>query len=270
MRKKILIIVLSIIIVFLTVVLLFSKYVTSHHIKIKEYAIIDKKLPSNYHGLKIVHISDILYGKSTSMDDVKKMVEKINKLNPDIVVFTGDLFSKYVKPSEKELNTLKNYLSSIDAKYEKFAIIGDNDKEFKDQFYNTISDSFTILDNESTLIYIDGDTPIRITGLNNIKKEEIFNKEENFYTILLLHKPDEIEKVKNKYDVALSGHSIGGQIKIPFYGPLIKLDGAKKYTSGRYEYNDTILFVNDGIGSQNTNMRINNNPKINFYRFYQK
>ena len=63
---------------------------------------------------------------------------------------------------------------------------------------------------------------------------------------------------------------MGGQIKLIFYGPLIKLKGAKTYISGEYDINGSKLFVNDGIGSQNTNMRINNHPKINLYRLYSK
>ena len=61
---------------------------------------------------------------------------------------------------------------------------------------------------------------------------------------------------------------MGGQIKLPFFGPLIKLKGSKTYVSGYYEVNGTKLYVSDGIGSQNVSMRVNNHPKINFYRLY--
>lgn len=268
MKKK-LIITLIIVIVLLSIILIYSKNVTTHHIKVIENKIIDQNLPLNYHGLKIVQLTDIHYGKATSLDDLKKIVKKINEIKPDVFIFTGDLFSKSIKVSDKELKELKNIFNSINAKYAKYVISGENDIIYKDNFYQVFSNDYMVLDNESTLLYIDSVTPIRFTGLNDYTKETILTEEESkIYNILLLHKPDEIEKLKNKYNLAFAGHSMGGQIKLPFYGPLIKLDGAKKYISGFYTVNDTTLYVSDGIGSESINMRINNSPKINFYRIY--
>lgn len=269
MKKK-LIIVLVVIILLLSIILIYSKNVTTHSLKVVEYGITDKNIPNEFHGLKIVHFSDIQYGKATSLKDLDKVVKKINELNPDVVVFTGDFFNKNIKVSDNEKEKIKNLLSGINAKYEKYAILGDNDFKYKDLFYQIFNDEFIILDNESNLLYVDSGKPIRFIGLNDITKEEIITDEENnvIYNILLLHKPDEIEVLKNKYNIVLSGHSMGGQIKFPFYGPFIKLKGAKKYTSGEYMFNNTKLYVNDGIGSESINMRINNKPKINLYRIY--
>ena len=268
MKKK-LIITLSIVIALLSIILIYSKSVTTHNIKVVEYSIIDEKLEKEYHGLKIVHFSDVLYGKSAGIKDLEKTINKINELRPDIVIFTGDFFSKDIKITDKEKEKIKKLISNINARYGKYAILGDNDQAFKDTFYQIFNDDFIILDNESSLLYLSNGRPIRFIGINDISKEEIIDDGENIiYNILLLHKPDDIEKLKNKYNVVFAGHSMGGQIKLPFYGPLIKLDGAKKYISGPYNVGDTKLYVNDGIGSQNINMRINNNPKINFYRLY--
>ncbi|MBR5662977.1 MAG: metallophosphoesterase [Bacilli bacterium] len=269
MKKK-LIIILLIILVLIALVLLFNKYFIAHNIKVKEYGIIDKNIPDNYHGLKIVQYSDILYGKSTTLKDLNKLVTKINELKPDIVIFTGDLFIKDIKINEKELNKIKDILSNINAKYAMYAVIGDNDLKYKDSFYQVFQDDYIILDNESSLFYINEDIPIRITGINNTLKEELFSEDDTIYDILITHKPDNIIKLKNKYNLAFAGHSMGGQIKLPFFGSLIKLKGAKTYISGEYNLNDTKLYVNDGIGSQNISMRVNNYPKINFYRLYNK
>ena len=267
MKKK-LIIVLILTIILLSLILIYSKNVTTHSLKVVEYGIKKDNLPNDFHGMKIVHLSDISYGKSTTLNDLEKVVKKINEINPDIVIFSGDLFTKDIKMTDKEKEKVKSLISSINAKYEKYAILGDADINNKDDFYQ-IFDSFTILDNESTLLYISNESPIRITGISDYKNEDVINDGENpLFNILIIHKPDEIDNLKNKYDLALAGHSMGGQIKIPFFGPLIKKDGAKKYTSGKYEIGDTILFVSDGIGTQGTNMRVNNKPKINLYRVY--
>ena len=269
MKKK-LIIALLITLVFLALTLLFNKYFIAHKIKIVEYGITDKNIPDNFHGLKIVHYSDILYGKSTTLKDLEKAVNKINEIKPDIVIFTGDLFIKELKIGEKELNKIKNTLSKIDAKYGMYAVIGDNDLKYKDSFYQVLQDDYIILDNESSLIYINEETPIRITGINNPKKEELIAEDDTLYDILIIHKPDELIKLKNKYNLVFAGHSIGGQITLPFFGPLIKLKGAKTYIGGYYDINGTKLYVNEGLGTQNVSMRVNNRPKINFYRIYNK
>ncbi len=269
MKKK-LIITLIIVILLLSIVLIYSKKITSHSLKVTEYGIVDKNIPDEFHGLKIVHFSDVQYGKLTNLNDLKKVINKINELNPDVVIFTGDFFNKNIKVTDNEKEKIKNLLLTINSKYENYAILGDNDLLFKDLFYQIFNDNFIILDNESNLLYISSGKPIRFIGLNDITKEEIINDEDNnkLYNILLLHKPDEIESLKNKYNIVFAGHSMGGQIKLPFYGPLIKLNGAKKYISGEYKINDTLLYVNDGIGSESINMRIGNKPKINFYRIY--
>lgn len=267
MKKK-LIITLLILLAIIAIILIFNKYFIAHKIKVVEYGIKDKKLPENFHGLKIVHYSDILYGKSTTIKDIDKMVKKINELNPDVVIFTGDLFFKDIKVKDKELKKIKESLEKINAKYNKYAVIGDNDLAFKDSFYQIFQDDYIILDNESTLLYLKEDTPIRITGINDKSKEELFAEDDSLFNILITHKPDDIVKLKNKYNLAFAGHSMGGQIKLPFFGPIIKIKGAKTYTGGYYELNNAKLYVNEGIGSQNVSMRLNNNPKINLYRIY--
>lgn len=269
MKKK-LIITLLVILVILIIVFFYNKYFVSHKIKIKEYGIVEKNIPESFHGLKVVHFSDILYGKSTNLKDIKNVVKKINELNPDVVIFSGDLFFKDIKVSDKEVEKIKNELKRINVKSEKFAILGDNDKKFKDKFYTIFNDDFVILDNEVYDLYNGSEESIKIIGITDYKKEDEALKEDPSFKILILHKPDEIEKLKNKYNIVLSGHSLGGQIKLPFYGSLIKISGAKKYISGKYKIDNTTLFVNDGIGSQNVNTRINNYPKINFYRIYSK
>ena len=269
MKRKLIIILISIIFL-LSIILIYSKKVTSHSLKVVEYGIVDKNIPDDFHGMKIVHFSDVEYGKTTNLKDLEKIIKKVNELNPDIVIFTGDFFNKNIKVSDNEKEKIKNILSTINSKYENYAILGDNDISFKDLFYQIFNDNFIILDNESNLLYTTSGKPVRFMGLNDINKEEIINDEDNnkLYNILLLHKPDEIDNIKNKYNLVFAGHSMGGQIKIPFYGPLIKLKGAKKYISGEYKVNNTMLYVNDGIGSESINMRINNKPKINLYRIY--
>lgn len=69
----------------------YARYVGTTGLVIKEYSVINEKIPESFHGFKIVQFSDTHYGMTTFNDELKNMVSKINILNPDIVVFTGDL-----------------------------------------------------------------------------------------------------------------------------------------------------------------------------------
>ena len=105
--------------------------------------------------------------------------------------------------------------------------------------------------------------------LNNFD-ENILNNEEDItpsFTIGLLHKPDEFEKLKNyDIDVIFAGHSLGGQLRLPFWGATLKKDGASIYTNDYYNENNTRLYVSFGIGTNPPHIRTFNKPSINVYR----
>ena len=78
MKKKLIITLLILLFILLSTVL-YNRYFISHKIKVVEYGIIDKNIPDNFHGLKIVQYSDILYGKSATLKDINNVVKKIKK-----------------------------------------------------------------------------------------------------------------------------------------------------------------------------------------------
>lgn len=257
--------ILSIIIILCTLIYLYGRLNTTG-LKVIETPIIDKNLPSDYNGLKIAQFSDIHYGNSTDESTLKKLIKELNNLNPDIVIFNGDLFdSKNVSKTEQEL--LTNYFQKINAKLFKFAVIGDYDDKYLNTYKTILADSnFIILDNESKLVYYESITPINIIGLtnsNNIK--ELYDNE--YYNITIMHKPDMIKKLSNTA-LAFAGHSLGGQIRIPFIGGIKKIDGANTYIDSFYQVNNTKLYITNGIGTQDINLRYFNTPSITLYRLY--
>lgn len=266
---------LFILILLLSLLLLWARFINTKGLTINEYGIVNKTLPTNFHGLKIVHFSDIQYGQTTNLKDIKKLVTKINELKPDIVVFTGDLFNKNILPSEEEQKKIAKELSKIETNLFKYAIMGNADKKHKNEFKNIMDTSdFILLDNSNELLYYKGTTPIKVVGLTNTKNlEETFREEntEQSYTILLLHQPDIIDTLNDyRIDLAFAGHSLGGQLKLPFLDGLLKKDGANKYINDYYKLNNTELYVSSGIGTDNIKFRTFNKPSINLYRLYNK
>ena len=278
-RKKIVIICFKLIIVMIILSItfyLYTTYVSSKIITVKEQRIINEKLPSNFDGLKIIQISDIHYGSTIFIKDIKKLIKLINERRPDLVVFTGDLVDKNYKLKSKEQENLITELKKINTTIGKYAVMGEEDST---QF-NTImkQSNFTVLNNSYDLIYKDNNNPILLIGINNSKNNIDINNAYNYfeqpthnsniYTITLLHKPDSVDEILQKYqtDLFLAGHSHNGQVKTPYFGSIFKKEGAKKYNDEFYQINDAKLYISSGIGTNENGFRLFCRPSINFFR----
>ena len=269
-----------IIFIVLVLVIIYARYVGTMGFDTKEYSIMDKNIPDGYDGIKIVHFSDIHYNRAITMDKVNDIVDEINLINPDIVVFTGDLIDKDVTLKKKDFTDLTVALRKINAKYGKYAIIGNHDY-YKDNeaVINIYNDSgFKYLDNSYDIIYDENDEGIFIGGvgttsykLDDIDKTMEYFKEENaidMYKIILIHEPDITKKIVKNYSVnlILAGHSHNGQIRLPFIGAIYRPKYAKKYYDNYYDIDGVNLYVSSGIGVSNVNYRLWDRPSINFYR----
>lgn len=281
-RKKITILCFKIILITIIVVslfLLYTKYISTNGIIIKEKRIVSKRLPESFHGTKIIHLSDLHYGSTVYLEDIKNIVKKINYRKPDLIIFTGDLIDENYKMKNDERENLIKELNKLSASIGKYAILGDLDEGNIRTILRQCS--FTILENSSDLIYNNDLIPILITGLspkNNQDMEKTFSyfKEENnnkdIYNILIMHEADQIDKIVTKYpvDLALAGNSLNGQICLTKDLCLIKKEGSTKYFKEYYKINNTKLFISSGIGSPNPYFRFMSRPSINFFRLATK
>lgn len=258
--------ILLILIIFIFTTYLYARYLNPYNLKVKETSIINEKLDNAYNGFKIAHFSDLHYGRTTNEDTLKKIIKEINKLNADIVIFTGDLFDKE-NISEEEKNLLTEYFKKIESKLFKFAIIGDYDQKYLNIYKNIMEDSgFYLLNNQSKLVYNNSNAPLNFIGITNTDNiEELYNN--NYFNITLVHKPDLIKEISNT-ELAFSGHSLGGQFKIPFIGGVKKIDGAQTYIEEYYKIENTQIYISNGIGTQDISMRLFNTPSITLYRLY--
>ncbi len=258
--------IISIIVAIIVIFLMYLRFISTSGFIVKEYKVVNKNI-GEYHGLKIVHFSDIHYKSTIDNEDLEKIVQKINYINPDIVVFTGDIFDQEIKYNDNDVKVLTNIFKSINASYKKYAISGDNDN--KENYKKIIGNSdFIDLNDSYDLIYDKNKSPILITG-NKDKINELDENTNQAYSILLIHEPDKFDNT-NSFDLVLAGHSLNGQIKIPFIGGIIKMDGAIKYYDEHYKLGKTDLYISGGLGTSKVNLRYFNKPSINFYRITKK
>lgn len=265
-KTKIQIKILLFLIIFIGITYFYARYINTTGLNVEEIAIISSDMDSAYNGFKIVQFSDIHYGRTTLEDELSNVITKINELNPDIIVFTGDMFD-YNNLSAKDIELMTNYFNKLEARLFKFAIIGDYDETYLETYKTILSNSnFILLDNTSKLVYDNSSTPINFIGLTNTNDISALY-DNNYFSITLTHEPDNVKNINNS-DIILAGHSLGGQIKIPFIDGIIKKDGAETYLNSYYEVNDQKLYISNGIGTENFNFRLFNKPSITLYRLY--
>ncbi len=261
------------IILILALLFLYAKYIEPFSLTIHEYKIEDKLLPNNFNGLKIVHFSDVHYGRTVDMKYLNKIINLINKQKPDIVIFTGDFIDKDIKLKDNEIKDIKNALSKIESTIGNYAVIGNHDVYNLDDYKKILDGNFNLLENKEELIYYENDTPISLVGLSDLTEKlidySVLDKENNYYRIVLSHEGDSLLDIKDKnINIMFSGHSHGGQVRIPFIGPIILPDGSKTYYDKYYKVDETKLYVSNGIGTSRINLRFLSRPSINLYRFY--
>ncbi|MBP3461551.1 MAG: metallophosphoesterase [Bacilli bacterium] len=286
--KKI-IIFFIILIITISSILLYSRFIATKNIQIHEYKIVNKNFTDEYYGLKIVHISDIHYGRITFEKELNELVKKVNMTKPDIIVFTGDLIDQDNKLNNEEADKISSILSEMNATVGKYAINGNHDYYFKDWDLIVENSGFKILNDNYDLIYLRNDKYIMISGMstNSYGKKSINEKlndsssylkdkkddEKPIYSILLMHEPDYIDDINlNDYNLVLAGHSHNGQVRIPIIGALkFTLPmGSRKYYDTYYKVKNTDLYVSNGIGTSTVNFRLFNKPSFNLYRFTNK
>lgn len=259
--------------------ILYMHFIGTKGLVVREYKVESSSLPQSFHGFKVVHFSDLHYLTTINKKEVDKVVDKINKLKPDLVVFTGDLIDSKKEPTEQELNNLIKSLNKIEVTTGMYAIKGNHDYN-NDYFEKVFNETeFKILDNTYELIYYKGNTPILLIGVGSILENDCdidqafsFSEMDNLYTISLIHEPDIIDNIKNKYqvDLALAGHSHNGQIRLPGIGALLTIEEGKKYPNEKYIIDNTLLYVSGGLGTSMYEFRFFTRPSINLYRLTTK
>lgn len=259
-------------------IILYARFIGTMGFETKEYAIYDKNLPSGFDGIKIVHFSDLHYNRAITSAKVDKIIEEINLINPDIVVFTGDLIDKDMVINDSDYDYLTKAFKRINSKYGKFSILGNHDYDEMDKVIDVFNNSgFKYLENSYEIIYNERNEKIFIGGIGNVsyglddidKTMEYFNSNDDIdYKVMLLHEPDISKKIVEDYNVSLilAGHSHNGQVRLPLIGALYTPPGAKEYYDEHYVVDGANLYISSGIGVSTVNYRFWNRPSINFYR----
>lgn len=248
--------------IIIILIIIYVFFIGTKEIFIKEYKVSTNKISDKMHGLKILQISDLHFGSSVNKNDVKKLVKKANETKPDIVIFTGDLINKKYNLTNEEKESLKKEFSKINAELGKYYVTGEEDFEEGVSILNL--SGFINLENNAQVIYASDNKPILL--IDNKTSKEYFENNQNVpdFKILAIHNPDDFDDVKDfNFDMAMAGHTHGGQINIPKIKELFIDSKYKKCYQKAY---NTKLFINPGIGTSTINARMFNHPTMFLYR----
>ena len=258
---------------------LYIRYIEPKYIEISKHTVNHPLLPQNFDNIKIVQFSDTHIGHFFDLDDTKKVVDLINNLEPDLVFFTGDLLDEPNKYDK--INEVAPILKEIKAPLGKFFIYGNHDHGgYGSDIYKEIMEEadYKLLLNNSTIIQLEGEEII-VAGLDDVMlgkpdfSATFKDIPPNKYLILLVHEPDVAPTSADLgAHLQLSGHSHGGQIQLPFIGPLVTPPLGSTYYEGHYSIGDTnmSLFVNRGLGTTRLPFRFLSRPEISLYTFKKR
>jgi predicted MPP superfamily phosphohydrolase len=257
------------IIFIIILIIIYAFFIEVKLLKVNEINIIEDNI-ANYDGLKIVHISDVHYGTTIFNKELKRLEKEINKIKPDIILFTGDLIDMKTIINDEVKNNLTNFLTNINALYGKYAVSGNHD--INDDYYTLLTNSnFIILNNKYDIIYNENNEKLLLAGINTNEPINIINEikeEELKYKILMLHEPDYVNEINKEYfNLITSGHSHNNQINI---GLKITPKGSRTYYKPHYKFNNTNMYISNGVGTSIIKARLFSVPSINFYRITKK
>ncbi|WP_017324981.1 metallophosphoesterase [Synechococcus sp. PCC 7336] len=229
-------------------------------------------LDTEFQGYRIVHISDIHLGRDRKggmpIRRLHRFIDRVNQLDPDLVAITGDFFSR--TPSV-DASALQLELQRLQARDRVVAVLGNHDHWFDPQSVRTVLSNAGVLELNNRVYTLNRNGAL----LNLAGVDDVWQQADDLdrvlsllpptgASILLVHEPDfaDTSAAADRFDLQLSGHSHGGQIRLPFLPPLKLPYLAVKYPEGMYRLGDMQLYTNVGLGTIALPARLFCRPEI--------
>ncbi|MCW5200614.1 metallophosphoesterase [Desulfobulbus sp. F4] len=245
----------------------YTVFIERNIVIVNQYTIPIKNLPPIFHGFTLAHLTDLHFGVLVSAEFIEGIVQKTNALRPDAIVCTGDYV--HAKNTTAEIEKVWPILSKLTAPHGVFSVLGNHD-HWADTGRSLywLERSGQNLRHQCKTIR-KGKERILLGGAGDLWEDQLkidhafSSSEENECRILLSHNPDSVDTgFKTPVSLVLSGHTHGGQVVLPFFGPPILPVNNKKYSSGLIAAQKTTLFISRGIGWAIYPVRFNCYPEI--------
>jgi predicted MPP superfamily phosphohydrolase len=234
-----------------------------------------RRWPERLEGFTIALLSDFHFDPYFSVHPIEASISIVNRLAPDLIVLTGDFVSipQFEGNEEKGASAAEpcaDLLRQMHARHGLWAVMGNHDYYTNPWRITSALQArgINVLANRSVPLEQDG-TRFWLAGVNDVVSgtadldSTLHSVPENEATILLAHEPDYADEVaRYRVDLQLSGHSHGGQVRLPLVPPLFLPKLGKKYVWGLYRIGPLTLYTNAGIGTVVLPIRFNCPPEI--------
>lgn len=258
---------------------LYSGEIERHWIDVTHRDVALRGLPADFDGMRVVHLSDIHMDYFTESFFLRRVVERINQLNPDAVFVTGDFVtsSDWARPSAPESAWQCAQILKGLACERVYAVLGNHDvivgaakviSALQSNGINVLRNSFLPIERGRGRIWVAGldDAVVGHPDPAAAIPEQIRNVPDE-PVVLLCHAPDYALHIRRHaagqaVGLMLSGHTHGGQIRLPFIGALVLPPMGQQFIEGWFKVGHMGLYVNRGIGTIGVPFRLDCPPEI--------
>lgn len=235
-----------------------------------------------FDGVKIAQLSDIHLDEFTEPFLLREAIDRINRERPDYVFLTGDYVTADVLPKRLSIRAARHcgrLLSGLECK-QRYAVFGNHDaragelevgEAMNEASLVFLRNTHVPLERNGGRVWLAGiDDPVEGKPDQGAAIPESIRHIPNEPVILMCHAPDYIDRVNahptgQAISLVLSGHTHGGQVRMPFVGPLYLPSWGRKYVEGLFKVGSMQLYVNRGIGSVGVPFRFDCRPEITIF-----
>jgi uncharacterized protein len=261
---------------------LYSGEVERHWIDVENRDITLRGLAADFEGMRIVQLSDIHMDYYTEPFFLRRVVERINQLKPDAVFLTGDYVTSGQwadSVAHEAAWECAGILKGLKCK-SVHAVLGNHDvtvgsaiveSAFRTNGINILRNSFLPIERGSGRFWLAGldDPVVGHPDLNATIPNMIRNRRDE-PLVLLCHAPDYATHIQSQeagqaVDLMLSGHTHGGQIRLPLIGALVLPPMGKRFVQGWFQLGRMGLYVNRGIGTIGVPFRLDCPPELTLF-----
>lgn len=250
--------------------------VEPERIKIETVPLKLRRLTPAFCGIRIAQISDIHFGGWMNAERLRQVIDRALAEMPEAVLITGDFLPGWGFDAHSQIliQNLIGALSPLAKAVPTYAVLGNHDYWTNASAVREMLGACQIVDLTNSIFTLTrGDEKLHLCGVDdvwegNVRLHDLLSQlPEDGAAILLAHEPDFADEsaATGRFDLQVSGHTHGGQVVIPFYGPPMLPYLGKKYPSGLYKVGEMFQYTNRGVGAGGIPIRILCPPEITIF-----
>jgi len=248
--------------------IVYVSQVEPYLVQVRAHEVTLPNLPASFDGYRIGHISDLHMGGWMTPAHMETVAATLDTLKPDLLAITGDFIDHMPRSIEDDLKQTLSMFSAPDGVY---GVLGNHDYWTDAPFVRRVAESAGVqmLDNAHVTLSR-AEESLVVGGVDDIWEHQqdleaaLDGVPQGAACVLLAHEPDYADTVAldGRVGLMLSGHTHGGQVRVPLRGALILPALGRKYDWGMFNVGGTQLHVSAGLGMVEPAVRFNCPPEI--------